>query len=196
MVEMRKEAKATRDKIGFTIVELLIVIIVIAILAAITVVAYTGITGRANDASVQTDLRQIATKLQAYAASNNGVYPQSDAEVQTLGIKVNKSAYGGNAVAGSNTYNLFYCRPQADPNKFALLASSTRVPCFSLSMEQLQAYLEQPGILLRLLVQQCAQMPASLHRALSTGFMKRARGDPGSKRPQTHSSHCRRVCQE
>ena len=132
MVEMRKEAKATRDKIGFTIVELLIVIIVIAILAAITVVAYTGITGRANDASVQTDLRQIATKLQAYAASNNGVYPQSDAEVQTLGIKVNKSAYGGNAVAGSNTYNLLYCRPQADPNKFALLASSTSGTLFQL----------------------------------------------------------------
>lgn len=117
---------------GFTIVELLIVIVVIAILAAITVVAYTGITGRANDASVQTDLRQIATKLQAYAANNNGVYPQSDTEIQTLGIKVAKGAYGQHASSNGDQYNLLYCRPQADPNRFALVASSNGGTLFQL----------------------------------------------------------------
>tara|TARA_Y100000114_G_scaffold154697_1_gene177249 strand:+ start:648 stop:1286 length:639 start_codon:yes stop_codon:yes gene_type:complete len=68
---------------GFTIVELLIVIVVIAILAAITIVAYTGIQARAQDSAMQTALRNITTKLEAYKALN-GVYPatQSNAIVE------------------------------------------------------------------------------------------------------------------
>lgn len=53
---------------GFTIVELLIVVVVIAILAAITIVSYNGITNRANDMSVQNDLRNIAKKFEEYRA--------------------------------------------------------------------------------------------------------------------------------
>lgn len=42
---------AKKDKSGFTIVELLIVVVVIAILAAITIVAYNGIQNRAKKSS-------------------------------------------------------------------------------------------------------------------------------------------------
>ncbi|RYZ85786.1 MAG: prepilin-type N-terminal cleavage/methylation domain-containing protein, partial [Moraxellaceae bacterium] len=41
---------------GFTIVELLIVIVVIGILAAIVIVGYQGVTKRANDTAVRSDL--------------------------------------------------------------------------------------------------------------------------------------------
>lgn len=41
---------------AFTIVELLIVIVIIGILAAITIVSYTGITQRANEATLKSDL--------------------------------------------------------------------------------------------------------------------------------------------
>ncbi|MDK2899387.1 MAG: hypothetical protein PWQ10_574, partial [Patescibacteria group bacterium] len=41
---------------AFTIVELLVVIVVIGILAAITIVSYTGITGKANEAAIQSEL--------------------------------------------------------------------------------------------------------------------------------------------
>ncbi len=51
-----------KKPVGFTIVELLIVIVVIAILAAISVVAYTGIQNRANDAAVKSDLANAAKK--------------------------------------------------------------------------------------------------------------------------------------
>ena len=49
----------TAHSSAFTIVELLIVIVVIAILAAITIVSYAGITNRANDTSVQSDVSSL-----------------------------------------------------------------------------------------------------------------------------------------
>lgn len=42
-----------KNKNGFTIVELLIVIVVIGILAAITIVAYNGIQNRAQDTKIK-----------------------------------------------------------------------------------------------------------------------------------------------
>lgn len=44
---------------GFTIVELLIVIVVIGILAAITIVSFNGVTSKANDAKISSDLNQL-----------------------------------------------------------------------------------------------------------------------------------------
>src|SRR3990167_10829228 len=96
---------------GFTIVELLIVIVVIGILAAIVIVAYQGVTNRANDSSVQSDLTAIAKKLNAYKiTSTTDAYPPN---LITTGvdIAVSKGAYGNNYTpSGSNGYNLLYCK--------------------------------------------------------------------------------------
>ncbi|MCD8561621.1 prepilin-type N-terminal cleavage/methylation domain-containing protein [Candidatus Saccharibacteria bacterium] len=63
---------------AFTIVELLIVIVVIAILAAVIIVAYTGIQGRANVASLQSMLSQASVSLESERAqSTNEAYPSS-----------------------------------------------------------------------------------------------------------------------
>lgn len=59
---------------GFTIVELLVVIVVIGILAAITVVSYTGITAKANEATIQSDSANNSKKLKMYFAEHN-VFP-------------------------------------------------------------------------------------------------------------------------
>lgn len=64
----------SRDRKGFTIVELLIVIVVIAILAAISVVAYNGVQERARNSSALTLASQIAKKAEVYYAVN-GTYP-------------------------------------------------------------------------------------------------------------------------
>lgn len=64
-----------KDQKGFTIVELLIVIVVIGILAAITIVAYTGVQNNARKADAQSMAKEIANKVEIYAAENEGAYP-------------------------------------------------------------------------------------------------------------------------
>lgn len=68
--------KAGSKQVGFTIVELLVVIVVIGILAAITVVSYTGISQKAIVASIQSDLSNNSTILKIYN-SEFGFYPAS-----------------------------------------------------------------------------------------------------------------------
>src|ERR1041385_5651051 len=64
----------TKDKRGFTIVELLIVIVVIGILAALVIVTYNGIQQKARDTERKTDINAVASHLEAYNAQN-GRYP-------------------------------------------------------------------------------------------------------------------------
>lgn len=90
-------------KSGFTIVELLIVIVVIAILTVIGVVTYNGIISRAQETSVQHDMKNIAKQLEIYKVEI-GRYPTSTA-LQDLGIKVNKQTYGVNPTGAT----IFYC---------------------------------------------------------------------------------------
>ncbi|QIC80096.1 prepilin-type N-terminal cleavage/methylation domain-containing protein [Acinetobacter indicus] len=56
---------------GFTLIELMIVVAVIAILAAIAMPSYTSYKVRANRVEVQTELMQLAQRLQSYKAMNH-----------------------------------------------------------------------------------------------------------------------------
>ena len=63
--------------IGFTIVELLIVVVVIAILAAITIVAFNGVQNRAKASAVQQSLAQAQKKVALWKAANNDLLPNT-----------------------------------------------------------------------------------------------------------------------
>lgn len=108
-------------KSGFTIVELLIVIVVIAILAAITVVAYNGIQNRAADTSVQSDLVNLAKKMNlAKIDSTTSSYPYGNPALYSAGVvvRVNKNAY---TITPGGSYNLLICYPTAtDPTEFTI----------------------------------------------------------------------------
>lgn len=59
-----------RKSIGFTIVELLIVIVVIAILATIVVVSYRGVRERAEASAIITHVKQYADIFETYIIDN------------------------------------------------------------------------------------------------------------------------------
>lgn len=66
-----------RKSIGFTIVELLIVIVVIAILATIVVVSYRGVRERAEASAIVTHVKQYADIFETYII-DNGRAPLGD----------------------------------------------------------------------------------------------------------------------
>jgi len=99
---------------GFTIVELLIVVVVIAILAAITIVSYNGITNKANDSVVSSDVASSAKKAELYKI-NNGYYPKpsdfaTDPNTQAALNSVTVATRGAYWTA-SNAY--LYCYSEA-----------------------------------------------------------------------------------
>gem|GEM_PF-6649790 len=82
-------------KLGFTIIELLVVVSVIGVLAAITTVSYTGIFQRANAVSLISDLDRASTSLKLFQVENSA-YPNniSDCPVPASGNICLKSSPG------------------------------------------------------------------------------------------------------
>ncbi len=75
-------------QLGFTIIELLIVIVIIAVLATLTIVAYSGIQARAQTGVIETDLNNASKQLDVYkfGTSSNETYP---ADLASTNIKAN-----------------------------------------------------------------------------------------------------------
>lgn len=101
-----------RSSVGFTIVELLIVIVVIGILAAITIVAYNGIQDRARASTLSSALSQAANKLAVYQVDNPDLYPADKTALEALGIKDSASV----------TYQ--YTRTTSTPNTYCITATT------------------------------------------------------------------------
>lgn len=112
--------KVGKNKQGFTIVELLIVVVVIAILAAITIVAYNGIQNRTHDSAVQADLKNLGTQAGRVHAET-GSYPlpgsTTTAPAGVGTVKASKNSYT------SNTTNFYYCVSNAN-DKFTIAGRS------------------------------------------------------------------------
>jgi prepilin-type N-terminal cleavage/methylation domain-containing protein len=63
-----------RNTKGFTLIELLIVVVIIGILAAIAIPKFANTKDKAYVAAMKSDLRNLATYEEQYAADNNGTY--------------------------------------------------------------------------------------------------------------------------
>ena len=61
-------------KKGFTLIELLIVVVIIGILAAIAIPKFASTKDKAYVAAMKSDLRNLATYEEQYAADQNGAY--------------------------------------------------------------------------------------------------------------------------
>ena len=63
-----------KNKKGFTIVELLIVIVVIGILATLVIVTFTGIQQKGRNSQRQTDINAVQSHVESFYAQH-GFYP-------------------------------------------------------------------------------------------------------------------------
>src|SRR4026207_1026587 len=72
-----------RSRKGFTLIELLIVVVIIGILAAIAIPKFANTKDKAYVAAMKSDLRNLATYEEQYAADNNGAYFAGTADSNT-----------------------------------------------------------------------------------------------------------------
>ena len=63
-----------RNRKGFTLIELLIVVVIIGILASIAIPRFANTKDKAYVAQMKSDLRNLATYEEQYAADNGGGY--------------------------------------------------------------------------------------------------------------------------
>lgn len=110
-------------KSGFTIVELLIVIVIIGILAAIIIVSYIGISKRATESSLQSDLKIISNLLEMDKVSQES-YPNSK-----------ESANGGSGLKASQGTDLEYSYNSGD-DSYCVTATKSGISYFINSIDK------------------------------------------------------------
>ncbi|MGI8548649.1 MAG: type IV pilin protein [Gemmatimonadaceae bacterium] len=96
-----------RNTKGFTLIELLIVVVIIGILASIAIPKFTATKERAYLALMKSDLRNLATAEEGYAANNGGKYvaPVDSAAVAAVAgqLSTGNSMVSGTSVAASGS---------------------------------------------------------------------------------------------
>ncbi|HEV7593822.1 MAG TPA: prepilin-type N-terminal cleavage/methylation domain-containing protein [Gemmatimonadaceae bacterium] len=90
------------NKKGFTLIELLIVVVIIGILAAIAIPKFANTKDKAYVAAMKSDLRNLATYEEQYAADNNGLYFSGNGVAQGFNaskdVTITATAVGGAGV--------------------------------------------------------------------------------------------------
>lgn len=75
LIRKKSKQKKLAKKIGFTLIEILVVSTIIALLAAVGMVTYTQINKQSRDAKRKADLEQIRAALEMYRSdSDNNQY--------------------------------------------------------------------------------------------------------------------------
>ena len=112
-----------KNKQGFTIVELLIVVVVIAILAAITIVAYNGIQNRARESVIKNEVSLGLKQIKMFATTNNDAFPSSITSCPT-------PATGEACILSNSTNTLAYF---ATPTSFCLSSTDAKGITYSVT---------------------------------------------------------------
>jgi type IV pilus assembly protein PilA len=97
---------------GFTLIELLVVVVIIGILAAIAIPVFLNQRNAARNASVEADLRNLATQMETYYTTNDG-YPTAVAGLTDDGAKLSAGNAADIQVAADGSYTITGCNTEA-----------------------------------------------------------------------------------
>lgn len=75
MDRIRRKIKQKIEKVGFTVVELIVVMVVVSIVSTMSYSAYSGVQGRADNVRRLMDIRYVMELLENYATEHDGRYP-------------------------------------------------------------------------------------------------------------------------
>jgi type IV pilus assembly protein PilA len=79
----------SQSRKGFTLIELLIVVVIIGILAAIAIPKFANTKEKAYVAAMKSDLRNLATYQEQYAADQGGAYFSGDGSAEGFSASQN-----------------------------------------------------------------------------------------------------------
>jgi type IV pilus assembly protein PilA len=99
-----------RTRRGFTLIELLVVVVIIGVLAAIAVPKFQSTKGKANAATMKSDLRNLATAQEAYFYENQ-IYSTSTVALNislSSGVTITWGTVGAAGWAAKITHPLAY----------------------------------------------------------------------------------------
>lgn len=131
-----------KNRSGFSIVELIIVVVVIAILVTISTITYTGLTAKADFSKAKSDMSSMKKGIDLYK-TRNGSYPNTGGNCTTFANWYLQSAKGDAFLpnvkpvymaqlpedkinSGQNTYA--YCSDGVDFKLLRLRESSNPLP--------------------------------------------------------------------
>jgi type IV pilus assembly protein PilE len=107
-----------KNKLGFTLVELLIVIAILAILATVSFANFTTSRIKAKDISRKSDLQTIAKSLEAYV-NDHRAYPSSDASGRIVCKPTGTPSYcAWGEIFSDSTGTIYAAKLPSDPGGY------------------------------------------------------------------------------
>ncbi len=116
---------------GFTLIELLIVVVIIGILAAIAIPKFANSKGKAFNATLKSDLRNLATAQESYFFSNS-VYTTS---IVGLSYNVSPGVTVSIGAGNSTGWSATATHPNATPGTCGIFIGNASPPLGATTVE-------------------------------------------------------------